>query len=192
MTAPVLYAVVLAAGGSRRLGSPKQLLVSRGKTLIRSALDQACAVCGDHVYVVLGAYHELVAAQLIGLPGERLINENWQSGMASSLSLAVGALPPDATSVLLMVCDQPRVTIAELDELVAGWQGSPDAIVASTYGGTLGVPAIFPRRCFASLMRLQGDEGAKSLLLTDPNVLRIPMPSAAFDVDDAESARQLD
>src|SRR6185295_17934563 len=121
-SAPRLAGLLLAAGGSRRLGRPKQLLVHRGRTLVEAAADAALAVCNDAVIAVLGAFRDEVEAQLA--PRELLIasNSQWREGIGTSLAAGVARLPASCDGVLVLLCDQPRVTQDDLRALVAAWR----------------------------------------------------------------------
>ena len=177
-----VHALVLAAGGASRFGSPKQLARLDGRTLLERVLDQAAAVCPGRVTVVLGAYAEQTQALCGGATAVR--NTAWRSGMASSLRRGVKALPDSADAVLVMLCDQPGIATAQYAALVATWVENNAVPVAAAYAGTLGVPAVFPRRLFAQLCELQGDKGARAVLAKGRDeVISVAVPEAAHDVD---------
>ncbi|MCP3984346.1 MAG: nucleotidyltransferase family protein [bacterium] len=178
-----LAAVLLAAGGSRRLGRPKQLLVWRGEPLVRRAARAILDAGVDELVVVLGAEHVAVAAALDGLPLRRVTNPAWAEGIGSSIACGVDAAQADA--VLLLLADQPGVDSSLLRQLVdAGRAGHTR--VACHYAGVLGVPALFANEGdLAALGRLEGDRGAQALLANDPSqVFPIAADQAAFDLDD--------
>ncbi len=181
--------ILLAAGGSSRLGQPKQLLLYEGQTLLRRmALTAAESQCGP-VIVVLGKDADACAAELRDLPVRIAQNQEWAEGMASSLRAGLAVLSevePEAEAVLIMVCDQPRVDGNLLRALVRQCQGKT-SIVASSYGDTLGVPTVFARRHFPELMELRGDHGAKILLAQHADfVAAVPFPEGAIDIDAPE------
>lgn len=198
MTDPIgpgegLAAIVLAAGASTRFGSAKQLVRVAGRPLLHSALAQAGEVAGTAVTVVLGARAAELAPLLRHSSASVLINRDWQEGMASSIRLAVSRLPVGCSGVLLMVVDQAAVTADDLKRLVSAWRRQPGYIAAARYGTTTGVPAIFPRSMFADLQGLRGDIGARMLLQRNPDrVIRVPMPSAALDIDTPEDLLALE
>jgi molybdenum cofactor cytidylyltransferase len=188
-----LAAVVLAAGASTRFGSAKQLVRVAGRPLLHSALAHAAEVAGTAVTVVLGAHAAELAPLLRHSPASVLINREWPEGMASSIRLAVSRLPVGCSAVLLMVVDQAALTGDDLKRLVSAWRRQPDHIAAARYGTTTGVPAIFPRSCFPDLQALRGDVGARLLLQRNPDrVVRVPMPSAAVDIDTPEDLLALE
>lgn len=175
-------AVVLAAGASRRLGRPKQLVMIDGTPLVRRIAERAGAVC-DEVCVVVGAHADRIAAALHGLDVRLAYAPDWNEGMAASLRHGVAwAANAGHDAVALFACDQPRLSHEHVLALVAAHRGS-GAVVASRYADTLGVPAIFGRARFGDLLAQRGDRGARALLRDDPNVVAIEWPDGAFDVD---------
>jgi len=197
--------VVLAAGGSNRLGTPKQLLRWRGRTLLRRAAETAVAsvrrpgtsagrvggataVPLGPVVVVLGAEARAMRAELDGLAAHVAVNRRWRDGLASSLRSGLRAAIAASgrggpAAVLIVTCDQPYVTPRLLRSLVQRFRrGAP--IVACAYAGTLGVPALFGRTFFGELASLEGDGGAKPVIERHRDVVRIvAFERGAADVD---------
>jgi molybdenum cofactor cytidylyltransferase len=182
-----LYAIVLAAGASTRFGSAKQLVRVAGRPLLHTAVARAADVVGTAVIVVLGARAAELTPLLTHSQSSVVINREWREGMASSIRAGVARLPSSCTAVLLMLVDQAAVTAEDLKRLASAWRRQPDYIVAARYGTTTGVPAIFPRSLFSDLAALRGDIGARVLLQRNPDrVVRVPMASAAIDIDTPE------
>ena len=180
--------VILAAGASRRLGRPKQLeRLPSGHTLLEHAVATARAAEVARVIVVLGANAAALRDYVAGV--EVVVNERWEEGQATSLVAGVEA--SDAShAVVVMTCDQPRVTAADLRSLVdAVTEATP--IAAAGYAGTVGVPACFGPSLRSKLLSLKGDAGAKSVLRDATNVQVIDVPDAAFDVDTSADAARL-
>ena len=190
-----LWCVLLAAGGSRRLGYPKQLIRYRARPMILQAVDAAESVTPGRVLVVLGA-HSLRLRALLARNYSNLTiinNTSWRDGIASSLRAAINTVPPEATGVLVLLSDQPGLGSDSLQRLVAAWQRQPRRAVAAGYGGGLGVPAILPRRVWRQLRELTGDVGAKAVLgNAGSNTMVVNIPEAAFDVDTSEDRRRLE
>jgi molybdenum cofactor cytidylyltransferase len=186
-THAALHAIVLAAGASRRFGSPKQLARVDGGTMIQQAAARAAEVAGAAVSVILGA-HAAEIAPALGLSSATIhLNYDWSEGMASSIRLGVRRLPGSCAGVLLMPCDQPLVGAEPLSRLAAAWMPRPRSLVAAQYAGITGVPAIFPRWCFNDLIALRGDQGARALLHRyADHVIRLEIPEAAIDIDRPE------
>ncbi len=182
-----LHAVVLAAGASVRFGSAKQLVRIGGRPLLHTVVTRASEVAGTAVTVVLGARAAELAPLLRHSPVSIVINRDWPEGLASSIRAGVTRLPGTCTGVMLVLADQAAVTAEDLKRLAAAWRRQPDYIAAALYRATTGVPAIFPRSCFSDLAELRGDVGARAVLRRNPDrVVRVPMESAAFDLDTPE------
>lgn len=184
-----LRAVILAAGASRRFGSPKQLANYRGETLVARSVRLAQEAGAEAVCVVLGYRADLIRRALQQSGATRvgtstIRNPRWRDGMGRSLAGGVRALDRSARAVLVCLADQPLLEARDLAALVLTWRASPRSIVASRYAGKIGVPAIFPRSCFRALNSLSGDRGAQELLASSNDVLSMPIPLAAVDVDD--------
>ena len=187
-----LHAIVLAAGASSRFGSAKQLVRVAGRHLLHTAVARAAEVAGTAVMVVLGARAAELTPLLTHSRSSVVINRDWREGLGSSIRAGVARLPPSCTAVLLMLVDQAAVTAEDLKRLVSAWRRQPEYIAAACYGATTGVPAIFPRSTFSDLQALRGDVGARVLLQRNPDrLVRVPMPSAAIDIDTPEDLLKL-
>ena len=188
-----LPAVILAAGASRRLGQPKQLLhlpESPAESLLERTLSCTLAASFHPVFVVLGAQaaHIESAAQLSKATIVR--NPDWQQGMTSSIRsgvLAAIAACPETTGLLLLVCDQPALTADHLQALLAAHHQHPHKIIASRYANRPGVPILAPRSFFPDLLALTGDTGAREILRAEKNnLIEIPLPHGEWDIDAPE------
>lgn len=179
--------IILAAGSSSRLGKPKQLLELGGETLLQHALQVAIGSEADAVFVVIGA--ELAKMNMvIGKQAvHTIVNEDWQEGIASSIRCGMKSLQeamPQAEGVVLMLCDQPFVTSDLLNNLILTKQRTGKEIVASTYDGVYGVPALFHKRFFPELLQLRGDIGAKVLIQRHmEDVAAVPFVRGEIDID---------
>lgn len=183
-----LAAIVPAAGASHRFGEPKQLLRMGNQTLVRRCVQSLASSC-DPIVVVVGAVVDEVVAELpVGCIPQ--LNPDWPAGLGLSLACGVDALPAGCDAVLIALPDQPLVTAANYTALARRWRASPQRIVCARYSKTLGAPAIFPRRLFRSLRKLNGDTGARAIIANDGHVTGIPMPEAAVDIDTAADARR--
>lgn len=163
---PGLRIALLAAGESRRLGQPKQLIKVHGVPLIQRAVDQA-APWLDRVWVVLGANGDACWQALRDHASLRRIDVSVaQPSLSASLRAAVNAAmqDPEAERLVVMLVDQFRVDTAWLGNLIGASNTHPNQIVASCYDGVRGVPALFPREAFDTLLGLHGDQGARQWL----------------------------
>lgn len=187
--------LLLAAGASTRLGQPKQLLSFQGKSLLQHAIDAALATDAEEVLLVLGAGAESILQQTNTAGVEVCVNGNWQEGMASSVRLGISTLQqsyPAIAAAVIMLCDQPFVTPELLNELVVAQQRSGKKIAASHYKNTAGVPVLFERSLFPELLKLQGQEGAKKLLVQfAEEVVTVPFPEGETDIDTAADYERL-
>ena len=182
-----IFAIILAAGESSRFGSTKQLSEYDGESLVSRAVRLAETVCADHTVLVVGNDWQKVLATCSPQLGFFVRNEDYQTGMASSIACGVGSLAHAADAVLLLMADQPLITAQHLDALILHWTVTPGDIVVSEYAGVQGPPAIFPARCFESLCELEGDQGARSILSDSRfSVSGIAFEAAAIDIDTPE------
>jgi molybdenum cofactor cytidylyltransferase len=182
-----LHALILAAGASRRFGSPKQLARIAGRPMLHAVLSRAVEVAGHSVTVVLGAHAAELAPLLSHSPASIAINRDWELGMSSSIRAGLARIPGTADAVMILLVDQPSVTTEDLRRLVGAWRRQPDYIAAAQYGTTTGAPAIFPHWCFRELTELRGDRGAGALIQRHADrVVRVPMATAGLDVDTPE------
>jgi len=177
--------IVLAAGGSSRMGSPKQLLQYRGETLIRRAAQAAIASTCNRVTVVIGSNAPQMTRELEDLPVSVVENQIWQTGMSSSIRAGLDDLRQhDLDGILIMLCDQPFVTAGILNDLITTHRQTGKPIVASSYDTIQGVPAFFSRELLPELTALSADEGARRIIAKHPDlVATINFPQGAIDID---------
>jgi CTP:molybdopterin cytidylyltransferase MocA len=186
--APFRYGVViLAAGASTRMGSPKQLLPLDGRPLVVRAAEAALATPAWPVVVVLGAQAEAIRPALARLPVLIADNPAWAEGMAASIRTGIATLRQFSRGLdaaLLALCDQPAFSAATIETLVAAQARTGRSIVAARYGGRPGAPALFLREHFPALGALTGEEGARALLNGDPaRIAAVDLPELALDLD---------
>jgi molybdenum cofactor cytidylyltransferase len=189
-------AIVLAAGASSRLGQPKQLLMYRGESLLERAIRLANEAGVAPVLTIVGANRELILSSVNFGNSMLVINEQWAQGISTSIHAGLDALDANArhaSGVLIMACDQPRLAADHLRMLVNRFalQAEP-SIVASAYAQVLGIPAVFPRKVFAALYALQGDKGARALLVDPPcPLISVPFAGGEVDIDSPDDLSAL-
>jgi molybdenum cofactor cytidylyltransferase len=186
MTPRRIGIVILAAGGSHRMGQPKQLLRFRERTLLRHAAETAVASVCRPILVVIGANAELVSVELQSLPVLIAYNPEWASGIGSSLRVAIETLGAidGIEGVVITLSDQPLVTADAVNRIVETHYQTGKDIVASEYADTHGVPLFIGRRFFDEVSALAGTEGAKRVIDRHlEEMTTVPLLEAAFDID---------
>jgi CTP:molybdopterin cytidylyltransferase MocA len=189
-------AILLAAGASRRLGQPKQLVRIASETLLARTIRVVREAGADPVLVLLGANRESIA-EAVDLSRVRVVvNPDWEQGIASSIHAGVEALlrlEPDADAAMILVCDQPRLAADHLKLLIGRFeQAERPSIVSSRYAGIAGIPAIFPASQFSNLLALKGDAGAR-FLLRNPAcpMIAVDFAGGEADIDTPEDLAQV-
>jgi CTP:molybdopterin cytidylyltransferase MocA len=180
--------VVLAAGGSRRLGQPKQLLSLLGEPLLRRVVRMAADVEPDHLVVVLGSNASDCVAVIKDCGADIVVNPFWECGLSGSVRLGVErAEEAGADAVLLLLADQPRLNSEVIKRFMDRANGQDDLVIAAHYDGVLGAPMLFGSAWFAQLKKLEGDEGARSLVPREAGRVEIiDWSEGAIDVDTPE------
>jgi molybdenum cofactor cytidylyltransferase len=188
-------AILLAAGGSSRMGSPKQLLTYQGQTLLRRAAETAIAAKCDPVVVVIGAEAERMRQELVGLSVHIAVNSGWERGIGSSIRVGVQSVldcSPAVSSTFILLCDQPFVTAATLQRLRDAQLREKRPVCVSTYHNTIGPPVLARQDTFPQLLTLPDSVGAKALWLGDPNaVSKVDCEEAAIDLDTPEDYQRI-
>lgn len=179
--------ILLAAGESSRLEHPKQLLNYAGQTLLEYSLDVARHADASPIVVILGADADLIEKKINNQDIHVVINNNWKEGMASSIRCGINELNrlfPDVEGAVVMACDQPYVTAALINWLIKVHHETAKPLVSCQYSDTVGIPSFFHKSMFPELLALEGDVGAKSLLLQNAEKLEIVhFPEGKVDID---------
>ena len=180
---PVL-AVVLAAGGSTRMGRPKQLAELDGRPLLAHVLAAVDAAPVDRVVVALGGAADAVLER-VGLGrAEPLVVDGWAAGMGHVLASTLAKAGDDWEAVVVLLGDQPLVPGAAVARVVDAWRAGAGPVVTATYGGRPGHPKLFDRSLLPDLLRLSGDAGARDLVAAHPEwVHRVEVGDLGSDAD---------
>ena len=181
-------AIILAAGASSRLGEPKQLLQFEGESLLARMIRLAAEAGTTPIFAVVGAHWDRIAIEVPISPAAPVLNADWQEGIASSLRAgldAVEAENPVADGVLLLTCDQLHLTADHLRRLIDQFHAHrSQRIIASSYAGTVGSPALFPAAFFPRLRALHGDRGARVVMLeARESLVQVDLPRGEIDID---------
>lgn len=186
--------IILAAGGSSRMGQPKLMLSWHGAPLVRWVARTALAAGCSPVIVVTGADPEKVESSLANLPLIFAHNSEWQQGQSTSVRAGVQMLPEDVDAAMIMLGDQPQIPQSVPQSLMSIFlaETPPPPIVAVASGGRRGNPVLFDKALFPVLTTLEGDAGARTIFSHYP-VQLIPFDDTnlLLDVDSPEDYRQL-
>ncbi len=190
--APNIAIVILAAGASKRMGDHiKQILPWKDSTLLGNALIQAKASIANDTYVVLGAYEEVIKAEVV-MDGNTIIqNKNWEKGMGSSIAVALKRIetkPVSYDAVFIQLADQPKIDTNYINKMLGNWIGNRNKIITTKYENDQGVPAIFGSAYFEALTQLQEDVGAKAIINANlGNVIALNPEGKEIDIDSFET-----
>ena len=192
----IISAVVLAAGRGTRMGRTKQLLPLAGRPLVEHVVSTALGSCVDEVIVVLGYEAEAVRAAIPeNEPRLRwVVNQEFASGQASSLMTGVGAASQQSDAVVVLLGDQPGVTETDVDTVVGLFRSGNHIAARACYeDGMLGHPTVIGRALWPEILNLQGDVGAREVLVRhEADVLMVGINRAApRDVDTEVDYRSL-
>jgi molybdenum cofactor cytidylyltransferase len=164
MKAKKIAAVILAAGGSSRLGRPKQLLDWFGKPFIKQLIDITLKAELDPVIVVTGSSHEEVVQ---AIKDEKVVivrNEKWKSGQSSSMQAGCKTLKNyDVDAFIIFLCDQPQVPLELINTIRLAAQDDEFDIIATSVNDRICPPTLFKTGCIDGIMSLTGDQGGKAL-----------------------------
>jgi molybdenum cofactor cytidylyltransferase len=187
--AGMLSAIVLAAGESKRMGRPKQLLPYGRGTILAQVVDNLLASAADEVIVVLGHRMMDITGTLAGRPVKLAVNPRYEEGMSTSIVAGLKAAAPEAQGYMLVMGDQPAVDRRTIDRLIAEYNGRGRGIVVPVYRGRRGNPVIFAAGYKPELLAVQGDIGGRDIVSRHPDdVLEVAVdsPGVVSDIDTPE------
>jgi len=187
-------AIVLAAGMSRRMGVPKQLLPSGDKTLVERVLESVGNSSVGEIVLVLGHAADQIREQIPGEGIRIIVNKAYQEGMGSSLRVGIGAIGSDTQAALIVLADQPFVRSATLDRMIEHYQRFRPQIILPTYRGFRGNPVLLDRSVFAEVATVRGDIGCRAIFgnhLEEIARLEVDDPGILLDVDTPEDLERL-
>jgi molybdenum cofactor cytidylyltransferase len=187
--------IVLAAGASTRMGTPKQLLRQvGGLSLVQQAVQTAQDAALGPIVVVLGANAVQVDSELEGFEAAIAFNPDWETGMGSSIAIGVQTLLelyPHLEQLIVMLGDQPLLTPTHLGNLAKAAEQNRCVMSVSTYAEICGVPAFFGKPLFEQLRQLRGAQGAKQVIQQNlPQAVCVPFAEGALDIDTPEDWQQ--
>lgn len=187
--------LILAAGQSKRLGQPKQLLKFEGKTFINRLIDIVKEAGDFSVTLVLGSNAQKIKDQLTDSNLTVVVNEDWEEGMASSIKVGLESILQENSAidgVMILVCDQPFITKESIQHLLKLQQSTMQPVAACYYTGVLGTPALFHKEIFPELFALNGDTGAKKIISKKAEeVAKLHFEKGILDIDTQEDYQNL-
>lgn len=190
----MIAGVILAAGASTRLGSPKQLLPLAGRPLLQHVIDAAAAAGLQPIVVVLG-HRAADIETVLELPDDASLVENpeYAEGQASSLRAGLASLPDQVAAAVILLGDQPRIRPAVIDDVVRKWESTRGPVVRTLYRGRPGHPVVLDREVWSDVMAERGDRGARDVLAEHPEwIVSLERDEdAPLDIDTREDYERL-
>lgn len=189
----MIWAMILAAGESKRMGKPKLLLHFRGKTIIETILGQVIQSRVEKILVVLGSNREKIERKIKNLPLKITVNPDFREGMLSSVQLGFQALPKNARAVLVILGDQPAISSAIIDEVIDAYKRTGKGIVLPVYKKERGHPVIIDMKYRGEVGKLSPDVGLRGVVYSHPeDILEVEVdtPSILKDIDDMEDYKE--
>jgi molybdenum cofactor cytidylyltransferase len=191
----MIFAMVLAAGESRRMGTPKLLLPFGEKTIIEHIVDKIFLSKTDKILVVLGSHQEEIRKQMAERPVLWVFNHRYKEGMLSSIQAGFDTLPAETTAVLINLGDQPLIPHIILDRLIEAYDQTHKGIILPVYQKQRGHPILIDMKHKEEVMNLSPDIGLRALVHNHPEDVQeveVSTPHILKDIDRPEDyAREL-
>lgn len=185
--------IILAAGMSRRLGRPKQLLLVEGKPLIAHVVERALASRLDSVTVIVGHEADAIRSAISPYDVTVTVNSDYAAGQSTSLIAGIAALRTDTDAIIVLLADQPGIRVAVIDALIDTRRATWAPIVMTAYGDVRSHPVLFGVETFEGLRAITGDQGARDVIRFHGDQVAVvvdgrTLPPADVDTDDAYAA----
>jgi len=180
--------ILLAAGESKRFGSPKQIAKWEDKSFIKTIIEKILKTSLNPFFVILGAFKDLILAELYEYTSLNiLINPDWKTGQASSVRVGIESMPNDVEAVVFLLVDQPQINIESINKLIIAYAVSKGKIISYRYKGSNRHPVLFSKPLFSNLMLIGGSAGGRQLFETyPPEFIEITDPFQSIDFDTQE------
>ena len=192
----MIWAMILAAGESKRMGKPKLLLSFGEKTMIEAVIGNAVQSKAENILVVLGSDQEKIEEKIKDLPVKVVFNPNFREGMLSSAQTGFQALPEDAQAVLVFLGDQPAISHAIIDKVIDAYNRTKKGIVLPVFEGNRGHPVLIDMKYKDEVEKLSAHVGLRGVVYSHPEDVQeveVETPSILRDIDDPEDYdRELD
>jgi molybdenum cofactor cytidylyltransferase len=176
--------LILAAGSSSRMGTSKQLLPIGKTTLLGVIIENALLSKANNIHCILGANHKIISTSISKYNVDIILNPKYKSGLSSSIVAGLQHIKDqNFDAVLILLGDQPLITSTSINLMIETYQKHNKNIIASLYNTAPGVPAVIPKKYFNSLLKLEGDKGAKGFLQVQKENLITLNNSNLMDID---------
>ncbi|MFC1932860.1 molybdenum cofactor cytidylyltransferase [Chloroflexota bacterium] len=186
----MISAILLAAGESKRMGQPKQLMPFGQSTILEQAIDNLLNSAVSETIVVLGHRAEEIAKTIAAKPVKPAINPNYQQGMSTSIITGLNLIDSRARAVIIALGDQPSVDSRTINKLIDEFNSHNKGIAIPVYQGRRGNPVIFDIRYKGELLKLKGDIGGREIIDRHPDdVLEVAVncEGVCVDIDTMEN-----
>lgn len=185
----MIWAMILAAGESKRMGKPKLLLPFGEKTMIETVIGNVIQSKAESILVVLGADREKIEEKIRSLPVKIVFNPNFHEGMLSSAQIGFQTIPEDTQAVLVFLGDQPAVSHTIVNEVIDTYKRTKKGIVLPTYEGNRGHPVLIDMKYKGEVEKLNANVGLRGVVYSHPEdveEVEVETPSIIRDIDDAD------
>jgi len=189
----MIWAIILAAGESKRMGKPKLLLPFGEKTIIETVIDNVIQSKVEKILVVLGSNWKKIKKKIKNLPLKIIVNSNFTKGMLSSVQCGFQTLPKNTQAVLVVLGDQPAVSSAIIDKIIDAFKRIKKGIVLPVYKNNRGHPVLIDMKYRDEVENLSPDVGLRDLVYNHPeDILEVEVetPGILGDIDDMEDYRR--
>jgi molybdenum cofactor cytidylyltransferase len=190
----LIWALILAAGESKRMGRSKQLLPFENKTILETVIDHITQSAVDETLVVLGAQYKEIEKVIKDLPVKSVFNPNFKEGMLSSAQKGFGSLPEEAEAVLVFLGDQPRIPSSVIDQVITAYHSSDKGIVLPVYDKNRGHPVLISTKYREEVTHLDPKIGLRELIHNHPeDILEVQVDTSAIieDIDTPDDYKNL-
>ncbi len=190
----MIWAVILAAGESRRMGQPKLLLPYGKETIIENVVRTVVSSNVDKILIVMGARRGEIEGKIRDFAVKRVVNREYRKGMFSSVRRGLGSLPRSARAAVLVLADQPGIPAGVIDSLIESYRREKRGLVVPVYRKRRGHPLLLDLRYRREVETLPPDTGLRGLLQRHPeDILEVPVlsPEILRDIDSPADYRKI-
>jgi len=192
----MIWAMILAAGESKRMGEPKLLLPFGEKTIIEAVIENIVQSKIENILVVLGSDREKIEEKIKNLPAKVVFNPHFREGMLSSAQKGFQTVPEDTQGVLVFLGDQPAISNDIIDKIIDAYNRTKKGLVLPVYEGNRGHPVLIDMKYKGEVEKLSADVGLRGVVYSHPEDIQeveVQTPAVLRDIDNADDYdRELD